>query len=86
MFTSPDRVGEYILLEQEISSSEEQIKFPLHKEYSSPINDENLKSQSQSNLGHVVLKAENITARYSPDLPPALRNLSFELISGTMLY
>ena len=81
MFTSPDRVGEYILLEQEISSPEEQIKFPLHEEHSSDIDDENLKSKLD--LGKIVLKAENITARYAPDLPPALKNISFELVSGT---
>ena len=66
------------------SSPEEQIKFPLHEEHSSDIDDENLKSKL--NLGKIVLKAENITARYALDLPPALKNISFELVSGTMLH
>ena len=79
MFTSPDRVGEYILLEQEITP-EEQKKHPLHQEYT-PSNDENI-GNTLTTVGAVVLKAENITARYAPDLPPALMNLSFELISG----
>ena len=76
MFTSPDRVSEYIHIEQEVSRRE-QTKHPLHIE-----NYESLKKNKKSLIGRVILKAENITARYAPDLPPVLKNLSFQLIAG----
>ena len=79
MFTSPDRVSEYIHIEQEVSRRE-QTKHPLHIE-----NYESLKKDKKSLIGRVILKAENITARYAPDLPPVLKNLSFQLIAGKLV-
>jgi ABC-type multidrug transport system fused ATPase/permease subunit len=87
MFTSPDRVKEYIGLEQEVSS-EDATDSPLHLEGERLIksphenhNDRFLRSDDS----RMVLKADNVVARYAPDLPPALNRISFTLTAGKLV-
>ena len=99
MFTSPDRVREYIGVEQETDIADRQslsfgsssspsdingtlhIPTPkLHIEYNGGI-------YAQPNvLTHgPILTGESITARYAPDLPPALLRVSFALHPGKLV-
>lgn len=87
MFTSPDRVKEYIGLEQEVSP-ENTTDPPLHLE-----GEKLIKSSHKNHIdgslrnedSRVVLKAENVVARYAPDLPPALNQVSFTLTAGRLV-
>ena len=102
MFTSPDRVREYIGVEQEtdiadrqslsfVSSSSDvnnstnttsmHVPTPrLHIEYNGGI-------YAQPNMlaNGPILTGESITARYAPDLPPALLRVSFALHPGRLV-
>ena len=105
MFTSPDRVREYIGVEQEtdiadrqslsfvsstsdvhnvnMTNNESMMHIPsprLHIEYNGGI-------YAQPNViaSGPILSGESITARYAPDLPPALLRVSFALYPGKLM-
>ena len=87
MFTSPDRVREYVGLEQETAIADRQAPAgaepcpPLHEEYRGGV----IYSQANYVAGGPVVVGENIVARYAPDLPPVLNNVSFSLMPGRLV-
>ncbi len=73
MFTSPERVFEYIKIEQEANANAFDGRL-------SPL----LEKSSIAEVGPVLV-AEGIVARYSRDLPPALKGVSFSIRSGRLI-
>jgi ABC-type multidrug transport system fused ATPase/permease subunit len=87
MFTSPDRVREYVALEQETAIADRQAPAgvdpspPLHEEYTGGV----IYSQAHYVAGGPVVVGENVVARYAADLPPALDKVSFALMPGKLV-
>ena len=73
MFTSPERVFEYIKIEQEANANAFDGRL-------SPL----VEKASIAEVGPVLV-AEGIVARYSRDLPPALKGVSFSIRSGRLI-
>jgi ABC-type multidrug transport system fused ATPase/permease subunit len=84
-FTSPERVQEYIALEQEFGGED----WVVNTEKSKELKEENgfygAVSTAASLSPKAAFSAENIVVRYKPELPPALIDLSFELRAGKLV-
>jgi len=79
-FTSIDRVDYFINAPQELAG-DERNDAPLHAKnfYGSKY------SRNATNKGDTILKGLNVVAQYSPNLPPALKGVTFDLKAGELV-
>jgi ABC-type multidrug transport system fused ATPase/permease subunit len=84
-FTSPERVQEYIALEQEVGGEDGVVNAEKSKETKEEKGVYGAVDTAASLQPKTALFAENIIVRYRPDLPPALIDLSFELGAGKLV-